>query len=87
MLALSNLLRKAFVDECCQFDVVITQTLAIVSGQGNLNLVVHVEPLRMMVHLVGLQSKALKLKTTNTCTQTKYSKCLKTGLAQISDTL
>ena len=50
-----KLLGKAFVGESCQLDVVFAETLAIVSSQGNLNLVVNVEPLGVMVHLVGLK--------------------------------
>ena len=50
-----KLLGKAFVGESCQLDVVFAETLAIMSSQSNLNLVVNVEPLGVMVHLVGLK--------------------------------
>ena len=52
-----KLLGKAFVDESCQLDIIFTETFAIVSSQGNLNLVVNVEPFGVMVHLVGLKVK------------------------------
>ena len=50
------LLSGALVDEGGQLDVVHAEALAVVSGQRHLDLVVDVEPLRVMVHLIGLEN-------------------------------
>ena len=43
------------VDEVCQFDVSHCQPRGVESGEYNLHLFIEVEPLRMMVHLLGAE--------------------------------
>lgn len=50
-----HLLCDTLVDEGSKFDVVVAQPLTVVGGQGDLDFVVNVEPLGMVVHLVGLK--------------------------------
>ena len=53
------------LDKVCKFDIIFRQAAAVMCAECNLYLVVHVEPFRVMVHFLGLQS--------NTCHE---SKCL-----------
>ena len=45
------------VDEGGQLDVPLAETLTVVGREGYFDPVVHVEPLRMVVHLVSLGKK------------------------------
>ena len=46
------------LDEICHVDISSAESPAIVGCQSDLNLVVNIEPLRMMIHLVCLQSNS-----------------------------
>ena len=46
------------LNEVCHTDISGAQTPAVVCGESDLDLVVHIEPLRVMVHLVRTQSNS-----------------------------
>lgn len=45
-------------DESGQFDIILRQATAIVSGKSDIDLIIDIEPLWMMVHLLSFQPDA-----------------------------